>query len=141
MAAQQQHRNEKEEEKRKEKEDEKRGEKERGLDEKFRHNPVRAVTVAALLIWGGIVALINNFYRMPWDGWSLFFVGAGVILIIKSAIRLMPAYRRPAGGGFIIGIVLFGVGLAGLIGWAFIWPIVLIIIALAILIGAFARRK
>lgn len=94
-----------------------------------------------MLIWGGIVALINNFINIPWDGWAMFFVGAGVILLVKSGVRLMPAYRRPAGGGFIIGIILLLVGLGGLTDWKFIWPVVLIVIALAILIGTFVRRR
>ena len=135
-----QRRNEKDDEKRGEKEEEKHNEKNRGWDEKWRHNPLRAVTVAALLIWGGIVALIDNFVS-NWNGWAIFFIGAGVILLIKAGLRLTTAYRRPAGGSFIIGLVLIGIGLGGLVGWQFVWPVVLIIIALVIIFRGFYRRR
>jgi hypothetical protein len=135
-------RNEKEEEKR-EKEDEKRSEK--SWDEKWRHNPVRAVTLAIILIWGGIVALISvgNLISMPkwWEGWPVFLVGTGVILLIKAAIRMMPEHRRSVGGTVIIGIVLIGVGLGDLLTWSFIWPVILIVIGLVLIIGIFFRRR
>lgn len=134
-----QRRDEKEEEKRHEKEDEKRHEKDRGWDEKWRHDPVRAITVAAILIWGGIVALIDNFVN--WEGWAVFFIGTGVIMLVKAGVRVMPAYRRPAGGNMVIGLVLLGVGLGGLVGWQYVGPVVLIVIALVIIFQGFRRRR
>ena len=134
-------RHEKEDEKRGEKEEEKRTEKNRGWDEKWRYNPVRTITIAAILIWGGIVALIDNFVTGNFEGWAVFLIGAGVILLIKAGVRLMPAYRRPAGGSFIIGLVLIGVGLGDLVGWQFVWPIILIIIALVIIFRGVYRRR
>jgi hypothetical protein len=136
----QQHRNEKEEEKRGEKEEEKRNEKNQGWDEKWQQNPVRAIAVAAILIWGGIVALIGNFASIRWEGWAIFLIGTGIILLIKAGVRLMPAYRRPAGGSFIIGLVLLGVGLGDLLGWQFVWPVILIVIALVIIFRGVYRR-
>jgi hypothetical protein len=130
---------EKEEEKRGEKEEEKRHEKDRGWDEKWRHDPVRTITFAAILIWGGVVALIGNFVH-NWDGWAIFFIGAGAIMIIKALVRLTPAYRRASGGTFVIGFILLGVGLGWLISWSFVWPIVLILIALLIIFRGLRRR-
>ena len=134
-------RNEKEEEKR-EKEDEKRSEK--SWDEKWRHNPVRMVTLAIILIWGGIVALISTGNLISvgwWDGGSVFLVGTGVILLVKAAIRMMPAHRRSVGGTVIIGIILIGVGLGELISWNYVWPIILIAIGVGLVIGIFLRRR
>ena len=134
-----QRRDEKEEEKRGEKEEEKRHEKNQSWDEKWRHDPVRTITFAAILIWGGVVALIGNF--VDWQGWSIFLIGAGIIMLIKAGVRLMPAYRRAAGGSFIIGLILLGAGLGGLVGWRFVWPVVLILIALLIIFRGVMRRR
>ncbi len=134
-------RNEKEEEKR-EKEDEKRHEKE--WDEKWRHNPVRIVTLAVILIWGGIVALIQsaNLIIAPWwQAWAIFLAGTGVILLVKSAYRLRPEHRRPVGGTVIIALILIAVGLGDIIGWSFSWPVILIAIGIIIVVLAIARRR
>jgi hypothetical protein len=77
-----------------------------------------AVIIAAGLIWGGIVLLANNlgvletFYETyAVSGWSLFTFGAGVILLVEFAIRLLvPAFRIDVLGTFI------GAGFAFLIG-------------------------
>jgi fatty acid desaturase len=134
-------RNEKEEEKRHEKEDEKRQEKQ--FDEKFRKDPVRGISLAIILIWGGIVALIGTIITESswWKGWSIFLVGTGIILLLKALIRLRPEYRRPIGGTVIIGLVLLGVGLGDLVGWTYMWPVILIVIG-AVLVGwVFLRRR
>ncbi|MGD0916811.1 MAG: hypothetical protein ABSB22_10155 [Thermodesulfobacteriota bacterium] len=132
--------NEKEEEKR-EKEDEKKSEK--VWDEKWQRNPVRAITLAAILIWAGIVALIQAAKLITaswWQGWAVFLIGTGVILLIKAAFRLRPEYRRPIGGTIVIGIILLGVGLGHLLGWNYVWPIILIAIGVIIIVQAFSRK-
>ena len=138
-----QRRNEKEEEKRTEKHDEKG----RSMEEKWQHDRLRAISIAVILIWGGLVALAGttNLFNYNWDrhGWSIFLLGVGVILIVKVIIRsLIPEYRRSVGGSLIIGIILVGVGLGDLGGWNYVWPIVLIAIGLFIVLrGVFHRRK
>lgn len=132
-------RNEKEEEKR-EKEEEKRAEKQ--WDEKFRRDPVRGITLAIILIWGGIIALIGTMTDLVWwNGWAIFFIGTGIILLIKASARLRPEYRRPVGGTIIIGLVLLGIGLGGLIGWQYIWPALLIIVGLVLVGWVIFRRR
>ncbi len=133
-------RDEKEEEKRHEKEDEKHREKQ--FDEKFRRDPVRGILLATLLIWGGIVALIGSLVSASWwKSWSIFLAGAGIILLLKSLFRLRPEHRRPVGGTVIIGLVLLGVGLGDLVGWTYIWPVVLIIIGVILVSWVFLRRS
>jgi hypothetical protein len=133
--------NEKEEEK-KEKEDEKRSEKQ--MDEKFRRDPVRGITFAIILIWGGIVAFIETAdIGKPewWQAWSVFLAGTGIILLIKALFRLRPEHRRPIGGTLVIGIILVCLGLADIIGWAYSWPIILIAVGLIIIGIVFFRRR
>ncbi len=141
---QQRRRNEKEEEKRGEKEEEKG----HGLDEKWARDRVRAVAIAAILIWGGLVALAGTLglFDFNWEnhGWAVFFIGVGVILIVKVIVRaLIPEYRRRFGGSLIIALIIIAVGIGDLVSWnwGYIGPAILIIIGLIIVLrGVFRRR-
>ncbi len=139
---QQKRRNEKEEEKRAEKEEEKG----RGLEEKWQHDRLRALIIAAILIWGGLVALGGTLglFNFNWEshGWSIFFIGVGIILIAKVVIRrFIPEYRRHVGGSLIIAVILILVGIGDLVGWAQTWPVILIVIGLVIVLSALFRRR
>ena len=137
-------REEKDEEKRREK-DEKEDEKRKGWDEKWRRDRVNALLWALILIWGAVVIIleatgVNNDISW-WQGWAVFFDGAGAILLLTAFYRLMvPEHRRAITGNVIIGLVLLAVGLGDLISWSYIWVIVLIAIALMILLRAFVPR-
>jgi hypothetical protein len=139
-------RNEKEEEKRGEKEEEKgRG---RGWDEKWERDRLRMISIAAIFIWGGLVAFAGtlNLFNYNWEGhgWAVFLLGTGVILIGKVIIRvLIPEYRRAIGGSLIIGFILLAVGISDLTGWSwdYIWPIILVAIGLSILLRGVLRRR
>ncbi len=133
---------EKEEEKR-EKEEEKRTEK--GAEEKGRHDPVGTITFAAVLIWGGIVALISigNLVTVSWwQGWPVFFTGVGVILLVEAVVRMRPEYRRHVGGTVVLGIILLVLGLSSLLGtgWDVVWPIILIAIGVVLVLRQLVRR-
>ncbi len=133
--------NEKEEEKR-EKEDEKRSEKQ--FDEKFRRDPVIGIILAVILIWGGVVAFVSTSdINRPewWAGWSVFLAGTGIILLINALFRLRPEHRRPIGGTVVIGIILLCVGLGGIVGWEYSWPVILIAVGLIIIGSVFFRRR
>ena len=138
-------RNEKEE-KAEEKKHEKEEEKGRGWDEKWRRDRGNAVTWAAVLIWGALVLLAETtgYARIFnwWIGWAVFLTGFGIIILITAIIRsIIPEHRRAVGGSLILGCILLGVGLGGLIGWGYVWPVILIAIALIILIRAFSRGR
>lgn len=138
-------RNEKEEKKEEkgEKEEEKRKEKE----EKWRRDRVNAVVWASVLIWGALVVLAEttdfaaNSLGDWWEGWAVFFAGAGAIVLLGTIFRLLvPEHRRPIAGGLILGFVLLGIGLGEVVGWDYIWVVVLIAIAAVIMLRAFMPR-
>lgn len=132
---------EKEEEK-SEKEHEK---EEKTWDEKWRRDPLSAVVWAAILIWAGLVLLANNMAllaRFEWlEPWGLIFAGGGVIVLLEVIIRvLVPSYRRPVGGTFILAAVLLGIGLRILTGKDVVWALILIAIGVGVLLRGFLRR-
>lgn len=138
------HREEKDQEKRREK-DEKEDEKRKGWDEKWRRDRINALLWALVLIWGAVVIILDTTGVMDdvgwWQGWAVFFVGAGAILLLTAFYRLLvPEHRRAITGNVIIGLVLLAVGLGNLISWNYIWVIVLIAIAIMILLRAFVPR-
>ena len=134
-----------------EKEMDKRDEKspeEKSWDEKWRRDPLSAVIWAAIFIWAGMVFLLSNmgfldFLIRPagdewWErvggAWSIVLIGAGLIILVEVAIRLlMPVYRRPVMGSVIFALILIGLGLGELINWGIIWAVILIIIGGSIL--------
>jgi hypothetical protein len=86
-------RNEKEEEKRREKDEEKgRGQ---GWDEKWEHDRLRMISIAAIFIWGGLVALAGtlNLFNYDWGdmvGQFSFWVPGSSLLAKLLSVRLSP---------------------------------------------------
>ena len=106
---------------------------------------VDAVGWAAGFIWAAFVIIATHTAVTAnivwWDGWAVFFAGAGVIVLIETAVRLLlPAYRKGIEASLIFGFILIGFGLGGLIGWVWVWPAVLVVVAATILKSAFRSR-
>jgi len=141
-----------------EKEQEKREEKspeEKNWDEKYRRDPLGSIIWACILIWAGLVFLASNlgwlkFRAIPGlpeafssEPWSLILIGAGVIVLIEIAIRLLvPDYRRPIIGSLFLAIILIGIGLGNLFNWNITGALILIALGLMIIFrGIFRERK
>lgn len=125
-----------------EKEDEKQ---EKSWDEKWRRDPLSTAVWAIIIIWAGLVLLAANldfFSDSLINGWQLFFLGAGVLLFLEVALRLLvPAYRQPVLGSVILAIVFLAIGLGGGIRWYIIWPLILIGIGVYILFNGLFRQR
>lgn len=133
---------------------------EKAPEEKWRRDPLGSIIWACILIWAGLVFLASN---LGWldavitqteevtgvsaidkviSAWSVVLLGAGIIIMVEVAIRLLvPAYRRPVLGTFIFGLVLIGLGLGDLINWNILWPLIIIGVGLSILARAFRRQE
>ena len=133
---------EKGEEKQQEKDREKR------MEEKWERDPVGALVWAAILIWAGVVFLLENlgFFAQilinghPLEAWPVVLLGASLILVLEVIVRLLlPQYRRPLTGTIVIAVVLFGLGLGSIFDIELLWPLLLILAGLLVLLGRLVR--
>jgi hypothetical protein len=99
-----------------------------------------------IIIFAGLAFAAVNLGMYPWltweNVWSVIFIGAGLLFALEVIIRiLMPTYRRPIRGRIILAFVALAIGLGGLIGWEVTWPLIIIAVGLAIVIGVFVRPR
>lgn len=131
----------------KEEKDEK-GDREWGDDkwsgEKWAGDPLGRITFALIVIWAGAVLLLANIGEDQTllgvdlsNPWTWIFSGAGVLIWIEVLLRLaIPEYRRPVGGRLILGTFLVIIGVGSVIDVS-LWPLLIIAIGLAMLLGYF----
>ncbi len=103
------------------------------------------LTWALVLIMAGLVMLAGNVGLLPEDDgvstFGIILMGAGVIVGLEVLFRyLRPEYRRPLGGRLVLAVMLFVAGGGSSIGWEHVWPVLLIGIGVAILVGSLTRR-
>jgi len=119
---------------------------EKSWDEKWRRDPLSALVWAIILIWAGLVFLANNLGLLARyervDAWGFVFIGAGVIILLEVAFRLLvPQYRRPVAGSLIFAVILLAIGFGNLLSWGLVWPLALIVIGVTIVLAGFYRRR
>ena len=142
---------EKFDEKEMEKQDEKQDEKSASWDEKWRRDPLSAIVWACILIWAGVVLLMettnvlstlkDNLNLDKLEAWPVILFGAGLIILLEVGVRLtVPAYRRSITGSLIIAAVLIGFAINQITGKEVIWAIVLIALGAIILLRGFSRK-
>jgi hypothetical protein len=98
-----------------------------------------------LFLWGALVLGAEAAgIRARWtgmDGWSVFFTGAGILVLAEGGIRLLvPSARGLLAWNLIAGSVLLGLGLGDTIGWPWIGVAGMTALALAILARAGRER-
>ena len=140
---------EKEEEKSEKEEEKQQQEKEeKNWEEKWRRDPLGTAVWAVILIWAGLVWLVESMGLLAnvrilesrVEAWPVILVGAGTVLLLEIVVRLLvPSYRRPVGGTLVFAIILVGVGLGSLFDMSKAWPIVLIAIGVALLLRGLLR--
>ncbi len=108
-----------------------------------RRDPFRGLFWGLLLILIGLLFLANQQGWIAGDTWwQYLLIGLGAIFIINGLVHYWnPSNRRFGYGQFIPGIVLLLVGLAFIFNFGQWWPIVLIGVGVAILLGFALRRR
>jgi hypothetical protein len=134
---------------------------EKGVDEKDRQDTVSSLSFAAFLIWAGVVLLLNNTDNLPVltdlianlnlptselpfvipfidsEGWRVFFLGAGLIVLVEVLVRItVPMYRKPIVGSIFWAAILFGLALGV---WQIILPLALVVAGLSVLLRGLIR--
>ncbi len=103
-----------------------------------------AIGWAIGFIWAALVLLAQttNFASnfSWWDGWAVFFTGAGVIALLANVIRqFIPEYPSPSVWDLIFVVILLGIGLGDYVVW--FWILALFAIGIIILLGAWRGSK
>lgn len=104
-----------------------------------------AVGWAALFLWGALVVVATyTSFRDDfdwWNGWGVFFAGAGAIVLAETVIRLtVREYRSKWGWTLFWGTAFLAVGLGELASPAW-YALPLVAIAAVILKDAFVRSR
>ena len=129
---------------------EEKGGDEKSWEEKWRRDPLSAAVWALVLIWMGIVLLVDSIAPQVLakahfeSEWGVIFMGMGVLLLLEVLVRIViPEFRKPLIGNIIFAAVMIGVGLTmnDIVEWEFIWAFALIGIGVgALLHGIFRSR-
>lgn len=101
-----------------------------------------AIIGGAILIWLGVSFYLQEIgYLAAFNWWALFIAGIGVILILQG-IFMFARNRRPIIGPLIGGGILLIIGLAFFFNsFVNLWPLILVVIGLAIVASAFGARR
>lgn len=117
--------------------------------EKWASDPLGRVIFALIIIWAGVAFLLMN---LTGDGeaflgiddenvWAVVLAGAGVIIWFEVLLRVaMPAHRRPLGGRIILGTILVVIGVGGAFDVE-LWPLIIIAVGAAMLLGYFTGTR
>lgn len=134
-APRREHRNEKNEKQEKHEKEEK-GEKGRG------GNVIGPVIGGLILVWLGITFYLQQTGTIPSDNWWAYFIaGIGAIIILQGLL-LYSTRKRAIFGPFIGGAILLFIGLAYIFSASqALFPLILVIIGVAILASALARSR
>ncbi|MCZ7538653.1 MAG: protein kinase [Anaerolineae bacterium] len=89
------------------------------------------LTWGGAVLWAGIVLLLGLSHT-----WGWIFAGAGALLFIEVAARMIiPEYRAKPGARLMLGTVLLMVGLGMGVGFGSLWPLILIGIGVSLLVN------
>ena len=117
------------------------------MDEKYHRNPLGFVSWALIIIWLGVILLLQNIEAFDVSSddnwWGVFAWGVGVIIIAEALLRLtMPRWRHGITGSLIWGAIAIGVGFGLWFGnWEVIGPIVVIAVGVGILLSRILPRR
>jgi asparagine N-glycosylation enzyme membrane subunit Stt3 len=106
------------------------------------HGGIFGIGGGVFLILLGTLLFLASQGILSWDKWWQFLIiGIGIILLVDSLIR----YQKESApdvriGRLIAAIILIGAGVAFLLGNVVWWPLVIILIGVAIVVGGLLRR-
>jgi hypothetical protein len=101
---------------------------------------------AAVLIWAGLVFVADYFGFLPEIGganaWSWIFLGAGVLGLIGAIVRVVSVdLPKPTGWDYFWSALFLVIGASGFFGEGIAFPLVILIVGVAILANVLFRHE
>jgi hypothetical protein len=105
------------------------------------HGGISGIGGGVFLILLGVLLFLATQGILAWDKWWQFLIiGVGIILLADGLLYRRGDVREFRTGRLIAGIILIGVGIAFLLGNIAWWPLVIILVGVAVIIGGLLRR-
>jgi hypothetical protein len=106
-------------------------------------DPLRGLFPGLILILLGVLLFLATQGTLSWSTWwQYFLIGLGAIFIIDGLAHYWgSAHQGYSFGRFIPGVILLFVGIMFVLGFSQWWPLVLIAVGVALLLGFFFRRR
>jgi len=117
-----------------------------GKGEKWARDPLASATWAIILILAGCILLAANLGLVSFitlgNSWNWILLMAGAALLLQVLLRLVvPEWRRPVGGWLMLALILLVSGVGAVLGLENTWPLILIAIGVALLVGGLLRPR
>ncbi len=94
-----------------------------------------------LIVLGIVFFLYTQGWLTRGEWWQYFLIGLGLIFLIESLVRYSGREsHRPGLGRAAAGLILIFIGAAFLLGFGNWWPLILIVVGLAVLLNVWSRR-
>lgn len=119
-------------------------EQEKSQQEARRH--LEAIYWGGVIVWAGLIFGADSLGYLPQIGgaeaWSWVFLGAGLYALLLSLFRLnSPDYSNPTTSDYVWAGILMILGLGGFFRVDIAWPLILVLVGIAILGKTVLRRQ
>jgi hypothetical protein len=107
---------------------------------------IETIYWACVFIWAGFVFGADYLGFLPQIGeaseWSWVFAGAGLLALLGNIYRAgSPDWPEATGWDYVWAVALLVIGLSGFFGLEIAFPLILVLIGVITVIGAFLRRN
>lgn len=116
------------------------------MQEKSERKRLESFWWAAVIIWAGLIFIADYLEVLPEIGeagaWSWIFLGAGIFGLVGALIRVASdELPKPTGWDYFWSALFLVIGATGFFGGGIAFPIVLIVIGVAILANVLFHRE
>lgn len=106
---------------------------------------LEAIYWGGVIIWAGLIFGADSLGYLPQiggaDAWSWVFLGAGLYALLLALFRLnFPDYQNPTTSDYVWAGILLILGLGGFFSFNIAWPLILVLVGVAILGKTLLRR-
>ena len=107
---------------------------------------IEAIYWASVFIWAGLAFGADSLGLLPnivdgADAWSWVFLGAGALATLGNLYRIGTSeYPNPTAWDWVWGGIFLILGLGGFMAFNISWPLILILIGVAIFVSVLWRR-